>query len=158
MDALIHWLHVMAAVVWVGSMIFTSLVLQPIFRKTLAPEVRMPIYHEMSRRYRWVQWICLAVLFATGIEKLWGLRHVPEVFHSPFGRVLGVKLFFVLCVIVLSYLHSYVWGPRLTVLSREAGSQAFHALTNKLIFWGRINLVLSIGVVFLAVLLRFSLF
>ena len=58
------------------------LVLQPVMRKALAPGTRMPIYQELGARFKAVQTSCLIVLLSTGIYKLWGLRHSPDIFLS----------------------------------------------------------------------------
>ena len=100
LDALIQWLHVMAAVIWVGGMIFTSLVLQPVMRKVLPPETRMPIYRDIGTRFKKVQFSGLGILIVTGLYKLWGLRGTPEIFHSSFGTILSVKLAFVTLAVV----------------------------------------------------------
>ena len=155
-DAVVQWLHVMSAIIWVGGTIFASLVLQPILAKNLPPQQRMPLYHLMGNRFKVIQTVCLLTLIATGSFKLWPFRHQPEAFASFYGHVLEIKLTLVALVTLLTYLHSYVWGPRLTALAQSPGSPEFAAVLRKLYVWGRINLVLIVAVVFCAALLRFG--
>lgn len=156
MDAFLHWLHLMAAVTWIGGMIFAAMILQPVMRRSFTPEVRMPLYRDIGSRFKAVQLACLGILLATGLQKLWTLRETPEVFHSAYGMILGVKLALVAAVSILSALHSYVWGPQLTALRNESASPAYAALMRKLVFWGMINLHLAFAIIFCAALLRFN--
>lgn len=154
--AVVQWLHVMSAIVWIGGTIFASLVLQPILAKNLPPQQRMPLYHLMGNRFKMIQMGCLLTLIATGSFKLWPFRHQPEAFTTFYGHVLELKLTLVALVTLLTYLHSYVWGPRLTALAQSPGSPEFKAVLRKLYLWGRINLVLIMTIVFCAALLRFG--
>ena len=155
-DSFIHWLHLMAAVTWIGGMIFTSFVLQPVMRVLLKPQERMPLYYEMGKKFKVIQFVCLLVLLATGLQKLWQLRDSPAIFHSSFGNILAVKLILVLAVLVLSVCHSFIWGPQLTALRNEPESPIFQQLISKMVFWGRLNMTLAVAIVFCATLLRFN--
>lgn len=156
LDAFLHWLHLMAAIIWIGGMIFAAIILQPVMRKSLTPEVRMPIYHDIGKRFKLIQLICLGVLIGTGLQKLWSLRTTPDIFYSTFGAILGVKLTLVICVIALTVFHSYVWGPKLTALSQSSQGSEYQRTMQTLVLWGRVNLTLSLAIIFCASLLRFS--
>lgn len=155
LEAVIHWLHLMAAVTWIGGMIFTAFVVQPVLRAALDDTTRITLYRDIGRRFKTIQIAALCVLLATGSYKLFGLRESPDIFYSPFGYVLATKLVLVLIVVILSYRHSYVWGPQLIEAAVRPGP-AMGQLAKKLYFWGRINLALSLAVIFCAVLLRFN--
>lgn len=152
-DLWVHWLHLMAAIVWVGGMVFTSLVVQPALRQA-APGLRLALYKEIGRRYTPVQWGTWGVLIATGAFKLWGLRATPEVFWGPFGRILAVKLALVAAMAVLSLLHACRWGPRL--VETGPGHPDYPALASRAAFWGKVNLLLLAAIVFCAAMLRYN--
>lgn len=154
----VHWLHVMSAIIWIGGMVFASWVLQPVLSRSLSASLRMPLYREMGKRFKMIQLAALGALLATGAYKLWELGITVDVFGLPYGRVLMMKLTLVLAVIILSALHSYIWGPQLTKLKDQEGSAAYQAVLKKLYFWGRVNLALAVGIVFCGALLRVSLF
>lgn len=157
LDTFIHWLHVVAAIVWMGGMIFTSWVLQPVMRGSLSAPIRMPLYHEMGKKFKTISLVCLAVLGLTGLQKMWPMIWLePAAFLSPYGKILCVKLVLVGFILVLSYLHSWRWGPRLTLLKDKPDSPEFQNLVKKLFFWGRLNLALSFVVVFCAALLHIN--
>lgn len=153
-EILAHWLHLMAAILWVGGMFFTSLVVQPILRRHLGWEARKAVYQDLGARYLPIEWGCWGVLVATGAFKLWGLRESPDIFFGPFGRILSVKLLAVVFMGALSLLHTYRWGPRLVELG--PGHAEFQPLVSKMALWGKVNLALLAGIVWCASSLRFN--
>lgn len=153
-DLWVHWLHLMAAVIWAGGMICTSLVVQPALRRELEPAARLAVYREIGRRFNGVLWATWGMLLGTGLWKLWGLRATPSVFFGPFGRILAVKVLMVSGMAVLSLLHTYRWGPRM--IEAGPGHPEYGALVGKMAFWGKVNLALLAAIVFCAALLRFN--
>jgi len=142
----------MAAIVWLGGMIFMVLILQPVIRKKLSLEPRMAIYSETGMRFKKVQWTCFGILLLTGLLMvLWGVG-VPRESFPPL-LVLAAKLILVIAVIVLSFLHSNIWGPRLVALSCDPQSPTYLALVRKLRLFGQVNLIASLAIIFLAVLI-----
>lgn len=153
-DLWIHWLHLMAAILWVGSVLFAALVVQPVLRRCLEPEARLAVYREIGRRFTPLQWGAWAVLLATGLAKLRGLRATPDVFYGPFGRILAVKLALVGVMAVLSLLHTYRWGPRL--IEAGPGHPEYPRMVSRMALWGKVNLLLLSLIVFCAALLRYN--
>lgn len=153
-DVWVDWLHIMAAAVWAGSMLFTSLVVQPVLREQLKPAARLSVYREIGRRFVPLQWGCWAALAATGALKVWSVRSAPIILFGPWGRILAAKLLLVSAMVVLSILHSHRWGPRLLDLAPE--SPEYGPLVSKMAFWGKVNLALLLAIVFCASLLRFN--
>lgn len=153
-DSFVHWLHLMAAVLWVGGTLATSLVVHPVLRGRLSGAERAAVYGELGRRLSRLQWGTWTTLLATGLWKLWGLRQTPDVFFGTFGRVLAVKLALVAAMVWLSLLHARSWGPALADARLEPAARA--ALARKAALWGKVNGALMAGIVFCAALLRFN--
>ena len=66
MTTLLVCLHVLAAVSWIGGMVFLSLVLAPLVRSQKdAPHV-MTLFRSAVLEFRPVVWMALAVLLTTG--------------------------------------------------------------------------------------------
>lgn len=153
-DAAVHWLHLTAAILWVGGTLFTSLVIHPVLRASVPEAQRLAVYREVGRRLTVVQWATWGVLLATGLYKLHALRDTPEIFFGAWGRILAVKLVLVAAMVALSLVHSVFWGPALV---RAGGTPAERAaLARRAAFWGRINGLLMLAIVFCAALLRFN--
>ncbi len=153
MDTFIHWLHLLAAIIWVGGTFAMSIAVQPILRKFLKDSARFEIYREIGARFKIVMWGCWATLLLTGIFKLWEIRDTPSIFFGPWGKILGVKLTLVALMVVLSLLHTYVWGPQM-MAAKEPGE--IKALAAKMKLWGTLNLFVLAAIVFCAAALRFS--
>jgi putative copper export protein len=153
-DAVVHWLHLMAAILWVGGTLAVSLVVHPALRQGVDEAARMKLYAALGRRFSALQWTTWGVLLATGSWKLWELRGVPGIFFSGFGRVLAVKLTLVAAMVGLSLAHSIWWGPALTAGGLRPDERA--VLARKAARWGKVNGMLMASIVFCAVLLRFQ--
>jgi uncharacterized membrane protein len=103
---LVRWLHVLAAITWIGGMLFIALVLVPITRRLEDPALRTRLVHDIGLRFRTVGWIALGVLLATGLGNLW--MH-PTLLASPrFHWKVGL----VILALILSAFHDFVLGPR----------------------------------------------
>jgi putative copper resistance protein D len=63
------WLHILAAAVWVGGLIYTAAVAVP-FALTHSEEERQRILRGLGRRFRWIGWSSVAVLIITGVGNL----------------------------------------------------------------------------------------
>lgn len=63
------WLHILAAAVWVGGLIYTAAVAVP-FALTHEASERQRILRGLGRRFRWIGWGSIAVLFITGLGNL----------------------------------------------------------------------------------------
>ena len=100
------WLHVVAAIAWIGGMLFIALVLVPIARRLDDPVLRARLVRDTGSRFRTVGWIALGTLLGTGLLNLW--LH-PFLLSSP---RLHWKLGLVGLTLVLSVLHDFVLGPR----------------------------------------------
>jgi len=113
------FIHVMAALIWLGGMFFVALVGAPVLRKVEPPELRVKLFQDLGLRFRNVGWTALGVLVVTGVWIL-HLRGVlrletladPVWWSTSFGRALGWKLTAVVIMVVVSALHDFVFGPR----------------------------------------------
>ncbi len=59
-------LHVLAAVVWVGGMIFAHNSLRPAAMQVLEPPLRLELWVQVFRRFFVLVWISIALLLGTG--------------------------------------------------------------------------------------------
>jgi uncharacterized membrane protein len=103
---LVRWLHVLAAITWIGGMLFIALVLVPSARRLEDPTLRTRLIQETGRRFRTIGWLALGGLVVTGLLNLW--MH-PVLLSSPrFHWKLGL----VVLALILSAFHDFVLGPR----------------------------------------------
>lgn len=98
-------LHILAAVVLIGHMLFWTTVVGSITKQFDPPQSEQML-RQIIQRSSWISWACLFVLITSGIFMLsdWQvtLQRVTsgELFVGRFGQVLGAKLFGVTVIII----------------------------------------------------------
>jgi copper resistance protein D len=66
----LRFVHVLAAIVWIGGMLFVALVLVPVVRAQADPVLRARLFHQAGVRFRAVGWAALLLLLVTGLANL----------------------------------------------------------------------------------------
>jgi uncharacterized membrane protein len=102
----VRWLHVLAAVTWIGGMLFIALVLVPAARRLEDPALRTRLVHDVGLRFRTIGWVAIGVLVVTGLLNLW--MHPVLLSSSRFHWKVGL----VVLALILSAFHDFVLGPR----------------------------------------------
>lgn len=94
------FLHLAAAIVWVGGMAFMIFVLRPIATAQLAPPQRLPLIAAAMGRFFQLVWASIAVLLLTGLAMLagTGMKATPLGWHLMLG--IGV-----LMMLIFGHLH-----------------------------------------------------
>lgn len=154
------WLHLLAAMTWIGGMVFLALVLVPACRLPAYQGIATSLVHVTGVRFRVVGWICLGVLLLTGTFNLayrgLGLSALlsgPAPFGF-FGQILRIKLPVVAAIFLISARHDFVIGPRATAVgSTDPASAEARRLRAWASWMGRVNLLLGLAVVALGVML-----
>jgi putative copper resistance protein D len=139
---LVRWLHLVAAITWIGGMLFIALVLVPVARGIKEPQVRARLVQDAGRRFRTVGWVALGLLFATGLANLWVrpyLLAAPR-FHAKLGLVV--------LALILAALHDFALGPR---AGRPGADPSLRVQASWI---ARINVVVVLVVVLLGLALR----
>jgi len=81
------WIHILAAAIWTGGLIYTAAVAVP-FALSHPVEERQRILRGLARRFRWIGWGSILVLFITGLGNL-TLRLTP----IKFSQILNGDVF-----------------------------------------------------------------
>ena len=165
----IVWIHVLAAFLWIGGMLFIAFVLAPISRKIEPLTLRANILKEIGTRFRLIGWICIIILLITGVLNIFnkGMSHTiflpSQLFGTEFGRILALKLTFIFLMITLSIIHDFFLGPRLTALMQSIKQNNSSLAVSKVtlselqklrwqVSWlARINTIFGIVIIFLAI-------
>jgi uncharacterized membrane protein len=72
----IVWVHILAAIIWIGGMFFLPLVLVPVLRRQ-EPKLRAVLLDAVGRRFRTVGWIAIGLLLVTCVGPHPGLEARP---------------------------------------------------------------------------------
>lgn len=135
LDTLVLWLHIVAAAVWVGGIVFLGLVMQPVAKNLISdPIERSRFLGKVGTRFNTIGWGSLVILALTGLYNLvrvaGGASYVPFLLlRTHFGLILDVKLTFVFGMVLITAHHTFISGPtvrklilQLEVIRNEKGS------------------------------------
>ena len=124
-DLLIRWLHVTAAVVWIGGNLILAMVIVPYFKKSVAPVERIRILTRIGKQFEPIVWICVMILFFSGLFNVFRAIGGDTEAIKLFMRTLGIKLILFLILVILTWIHGFIMGPRLrqAVEALDPGTQ-----------------------------------
>ncbi|MCB1152859.1 CopD family protein [bacterium] len=153
------WLHIIAACVLIGGMIFLVSILVPLLiRDPDLQPLRAPVMHKIGVRFRNEAWAILFILITTGFANLLfrgiGARTMAsmEFWSTSFGRVLAIKLVLVGIILVMRATHDFLIGPRATHLGQtDPDNPLTIRYRNLARNMARFDLLLTFAVVVLAV-------
>jgi putative copper resistance protein D len=137
-----RFVHVVAAITWVGGMLFIALVLVPVARRLPDAALRTRLVSDLGTRFRTVGWVAIGLLVASGLGNL-AVR--PELLWVPrFQWKAGL----IVLALALSALHDFVLGPR-------AGRPGADPRARVRASWvARVNVLVVLAIVALGLALR----
>jgi uncharacterized membrane protein len=151
---LMLWLHVLAAVAWVGGMIFLTLVVVPVERGVQDPRLRYDLVNKIGIRFKYLGWGSIIILIITGLyNALQKISSWDALVSTGYGKTLLIKVTFVAVMISLSLLHDFYLGPKLVQVGKVRKNQVTN-LARFLTILARSNLLIGLLVILLAVSLR----
>lgn len=116
------WLHIVAAMTWMGGMVVFVAAVMPYFRGR-PEEERARFLESFGARFRVVAWGCFVMLATTGTFNLWARGVRPGDFlraewhQTAFGQLALIKLTLVLIAVAISAAHERItarrWARRL---------------------------------------------
>jgi putative copper export protein len=119
-DLAIRSLHLIAAAVWAGGLIFLGVAVGAA-RRTVPDRERIALFRQLGRRFLIVGGLALLVLIATGTDLAADrLASFGDLFDTDYGKRLAEKLALVIVVVLLTTFHSAVQGPALSRLREQA--------------------------------------
>jgi len=155
-------LHVLAAMLWLGGMLFLAAVGAPVLRAVEPPPLRQRLFRDVGMRFRTVGSLSGALLVATGVLLLryrgwlrWdGVLGDAAFWGTRAGRALAWKLSAVVVMLAVSALHDFVLGPAAS--RAAAGSPEAFGLRRRAALLARFNALVGLVVVAAAVVLARS--
>jgi uncharacterized membrane protein len=93
MPVLMKFLHVLAAMAWLGGISFMLLALRPAAAEVLAPPQRLALIGKTLQRFFILVWACIAILLLSGLALLLGagMKNAPAGWHAMLG--IGLLMF-----------------------------------------------------------------
>lgn len=144
-------LHVLAAIFWIGGMLFLTLIIVPFLNAMKDPQDKRNVYRAIGPRYRAFAWLAIIILVTTGPLNMYLLGISPANIFNPefhgtsYGQPLMIKLGLVFLIVLSSLLHDFWVGPK----ARTSPKFSFYAKV-----FGRGNLIVALLIVIFAVIIR----
>ncbi|HEU4367770.1 MAG TPA: CopD family protein [Methylomirabilota bacterium] len=136
------YLHVVAAVVWVGGLAYQTHVLLPAARRGA-----VAAFADAARRARPVTWTAVAVVVLTGFYNVTQLGSLERVMATGAGLMLAAKFTLVILAVALAGQRDFAQVPllRAAVASNGDAAPALRSITRL----DRVVLVLALIVIYL---------
>ena len=156
-QAIITWIHLIAAAIWVGGSLFIGLVFSPLLKTmTSSVEERMQIMIRVGKRFNKIAVPSLIILMLTGLYTSNALIGNPDLLVSTsYGKFLIVKIILVIALIITYAVHVRVIRKDVEekIMSNKMSEPEIQKLRKKIIILGEITVVLSVAILFFASLL-----
>lgn len=151
------FIHILAAIFWIGGMLFTVAVLVPASRHKLLKNKKGAFFTLIGKKFSRISWVLFITLIITGITNLLARGYTfPSLMTAGFwnsylGSNLFIKLHLFAAVLIISGVHDFYAGPKAAQLMDEQPDSTKTKRMRKLSSWlGRINLFLGLGILYYA--------
>jgi uncharacterized membrane protein len=146
---LIFWLHMLATVTWIGSIVSVSLLFLPAAKKTLKPVDQLALIDAMQKRLEPIAWFSMGLLVVTGLFQLSSNPHYNGFLSTSGQWSIAILIKHSLAAVMAAVSAVQTWevlpAIRRSLMRREKAKQEEIALLQKretrLI---RVNLALSV--------------
>jgi len=156
-QAIITWIHLVSAAVWVGGSLFLGVVLAPILKKMSMPlEERLQIMIKVGRRFNRIAVPSLIILIATGLYSSQQLLINPEnLLSTSYGSYLVIKILLVIALVIAFAVHVRIIRKDVEekIMSKQMSEVQIKKLRIKIIILGEVTVVISVAILFFAALL-----
>jgi putative copper export protein len=156
-QAIITWIHLVSAAIWVGGSLFIGAVMSPLL-KTMSTslEERLQFMIKVGRRFNKIAIPSLIILIGTGIYNSIAFLNKPDLLlSSSYGNFLIVKIILVIALILAYAVHVRIIRKDVEekIISKQLSEAQIQKLRKKIIILGEVTMVLSVAVLFMAALL-----
>ena len=156
-QAILTWIHLVSAAIWVGGSLFIGIVFSPLLKTmTNSVQERMQIMIRVGRRFNKIAVPSLIILMATGLYSSHALLAKPDLLvATSYGTFLIIKIILVIALIITYIVHVRVIRKDVEdeIMSKQMTETNIQKLRKKIIILGEVTVVLSIAILFFASLL-----
>ena len=156
-QAIVTWIHLISASIWVGGSIFLGVVLAPLLKKmSLSIEERLELMIKVGRRFNKIALPSLVILIGTGIYNSHLVLQSPEIlFSSSYGAFLITKIVLVIALIITFAVHIRLFSKDIEqkISARQIADTELKKLNKKGMILGETTVVISVAILFFAALM-----
>ncbi len=156
-NAIVLWLHILGAVVFVGPQIFLAAVAMPAVREIGDAKLRQDLTRRITRGFGYLGGGALALVILTGFYNFAQAQDDGLMDFKRYFWVLNIKMTLAIVVVLLTAIHGFVLGRRLQELQERNAPEAEIAQARQYSMMASIaTLGLSVVILLLAALLASS--
>lgn len=152
------WIHITCSSIWVGGSIFLGIILAPALKIAVPiASDRLLLMIKFGRRFNSIAIPSFVILIGTGIYNSRSFLVDPDIlWQTPYGQLLLVKMILVIVVIAAYTFHVRVVSKETEqkLATTKVDEMYINRLRSKIIILGRMIVVLSVAILFLASLLN----
>ena len=156
-QALLTWIHITSAAIWVGGSLFIGVVFAPILKKmSMSVEERIQLMVQVGRRFNKLAMPALFILIATGMYQAHlVLQKTDILYETSYGHVLIIKMVLVAALLITYAVHVRIIRKDVEdkIIAKQMPQEQLQKLRKKIIILGEVSVVLSVIILFLASLL-----
>ena len=157
-QALLSWIHITSAAIWVGGSLFIGAVFAPILKKmSMSVEERLQLMIKVGRRFNKIAVPALIILMVTGMYQAHLVLQKSDIlYETSYGHVLIIKMILVAALLVLYAVHVRIIRKDVEdkIIAKEMPQEQLQKLRKKIIILGEVTVVLSVIILFLAAVLN----
>jgi len=152
--ALVYWLHFLATVTWIGSIIAINVLVLPASTRTLKPVDQLRFIEALQKRLEPLAWFSMGLLLVTGLFQLSANPHYNGFLSisTQWSLAILVKHSLAIIMVVVSAVQTWEVLPRIrrTLMKKEkASEEELAGLQKREKLLLRANLILS-GLILMA--------
>ncbi len=155
--ALLTWVHLISASIWVGGSLFLGVVLAPILRKMSMPiEERLEFMIKVGKKFNKIALPSLIILIGTGLYQSHLVLNKQEIlFDTTYGQILVIKILLVIALIITFAVHIRTFNNNTErkIVAKEMTDKQLQKLNKKGMILGEVTVTLSIIILLLAAML-----
>ena len=153
-QALLTWIHITSAAIWVGGSLFIGVVFAPILKKMSMPvEERIQLMVQVGRRFNKLAMPALFIINATGMYQAHlVLQKTDILYETSYGHVLIIKMVLVAALLITYAVHVRIIRKDVEdkIIAKQMPQEQLQKLRKKIIILGEVSVVLSVIILFLA--------
>ena len=157
-QALLTWIHITSAAIWVGGSLFIGVVFAPILKKmSMSVQERLQFMIKVGRRFNKIAVPSLIILIATGVYQAHLiLQKTDMLYETGYCNVLIIKIILVAALVITYAVHVRIIRKDVEdqIMNNEIPEPQLQKLRKKIIVLGEITVVLSVIILFLAAVLN----
>jgi uncharacterized membrane protein len=156
--ALLYFLHLLATVVWVGSLAALTLLIAPAAKSALSAENYAKLLENLQERLQRLGWLCLGVLVVTGMFQMSAHPRYGGflAINNPWAAAILLKHLVIGGMVLLSIYQTWGLMPQLKRLARLRAAGKLSDTAQQARLQKRETLLLRANLVIAALVLLFT--